>query len=133
VKLNQLKAMAVVGLIALLAMPAYVLLGVFTIPLGIGILMVTNSSPWLLNLYPFLFAASGHWTAPVYHLDHAVSVPLTIVQWALIAWAGSFYLRRLSGGRLLLGVCLLFAAVGVASSIILSLLQVKLMWTAAHM
>jgi hypothetical protein len=52
---------------------------------------------------------------------------------ALLAWAGSFYLRQLSGKRLFLGVCLLFAAVGVASSIILSLLQVKLMWTAAHM
>lgn len=131
-KKNQLGAMVSVAAMALFALPAYLIIGVLTIPLGVGLLMLTASSPWILRLYPFVFAGYGHWTAPQYYLDTAFSVPLTIVQWALISWAASLVLRDFRGRRLFLGALAVLLIVGVVTSAILSVTDIKLMWAAAH-
>jgi hypothetical protein len=129
---NQLRAMISVAAMALLALPAYLMIGVLTIPLAVGLLMLTASSPWILRLYPFVFAGYGHWTAPQYYLGTALSVPLTIVQWALISWLASLMLRHFRGHRLFLGALAVLLIVGIVTSAILSLTGIKMMWTAAH-
>lgn len=130
--MNQIRSMVLVAAMALAALPAYLLIGILTIPLGIGLLMLNSSSPWILNLYPFVYASSGAWNAPVYYLDNAVSVPLTILQWCLIAWAGSPVLRECRRGKAVLAAFALLLVVCVITSGILSLLDVQLMWAAGH-
>lgn len=130
---NQRWAIIAVALMALLALPAYLIVGVLTIPVGLGLLMLTNSSPWVLNLYPFLFAGKGHWRAPLYYLDTAVSLPLTLVQWILIAWLASIVLQRFERSTILLGALAMMIMIGALTSVILSVTGIALLWEPAHM
>jgi hypothetical protein len=136
---NQLKAIAIVASCALLAFPAYVILGVITIPIGIGIVMLMKPDPWPY-LYPFIFAGTpgttslyGGSSGPVYYLASAVSIPLSIVQWVLIGWASSFYLRRFPTRGMVKRALVIIAAVGVVTAVLLSALGVRVLITAAHM
>jgi hypothetical protein len=101
---SQRRAMILVGIIAVLGLPAYFIIAVLTIPIGVGLLMVMDRHPWILNLYPFLFAGQGPWNAPVYHLNGATSLALTILQWALMAWLIGLALRNATPRWVTLGV-----------------------------
>ena len=129
---NQWKAISLVALMALLALPAYVLIGILTIPWGIGLLMLSNSSPWILNLYPLLYAGTAHGKVPLYYMDNALSIPLTILQWALIAWASSFVLRDFRPDKALFAALALLVAICTVTSLILSIAGIHMIWTAAH-
>ncbi|MBA5635508.1 hypothetical protein H3H37_00295 [Duganella sp. LX20W] len=124
--------MILVASVAVLALPVYFLVGLITIPIGVGLLMLTSSSPWILNLYPFLYAGSGNWNAPVFYLDNAVSIPLTIAQWGIFAFVASIFLREFSRSKMFSAVLILFLIDGIATSAILSLVDIKLMWVAGH-
>lgn len=131
-KPGQLRAMILVAAVAILALPVYLLVGLITIPLGLGLLMLSDSSPWILNLYPFMYASSGNWNAPVFYLDNAVSIPLTIIQWVVLAFVASIFLRELPRSKVLPAVLILFLVDGIATSAILSLAGIELMWAAGH-
>jgi hypothetical protein len=124
--------MFLVAVIAVLALPAYII-GVITIPIGLGILMLMNSSPWVLNLYPFLFAGEGHWKAPKYYLDTVVSLPLTILQWSLIAWLCGVAVRDLKPNRVPIAVLALVIAFGLGISLVLHTIRIELIVTGSHM
>lgn len=130
---SRLYAMVWVATIAVFALPAYALIGVLTIPVGVGLFMLTNSSPWLLNLYPFLFAGTGTGYAPVHYLNTAISLPLTIAQWTLISYLSGLLFRDLKRRWLLFGVAMLVLAVGLSTSAILSVLGITLVSMSGHM
>jgi hypothetical protein len=130
---NQRWAIIAVALMALLALPTYVIVGILTLPLGIGLLMLANSSPWILNFYPLLFAGEGHWRAPLYYLDIGISLPLTLIQWILIAWLSSIVLRKFKPSTILLGALALMIMIGALTSVILSVMGITLLWEPAHM
>jgi hypothetical protein len=129
---RQRQAMFAVAAIAVFALPAYLILGLLTIPIGIGILMLTSSTPWILTLYPFLFAGHGHWKAPVYYLDLWISLPLTIVQWTLIAWLAGRVSRDCAPRQMWLRIFLLLLGFGLAAGLISWAAGVQLMWASAH-
>lgn len=124
--------MCLVAAMALVALPVYLILALLTIPIGVGLLMLTSSSPWILKLYPFVFAGDGHWKSPQYYLETALSLPLTIVQWALISWIASIFLRDFRGRKLILAAFAVLVIVGVATSAVLSVTEIKLVWPAAY-
>ena len=130
---KQLKPALIVALIATIALHTWVIVGVLTIPLGIGLIMLVNSSPWILNLYPFLFAAKGHSSAPVYYLDTSVSLPITVIQWAGIALLAGHLLENFTGFRRVLAALATPLIVGAITSGVVSALNIKLMWASAHM
>ncbi len=69
---------------------------------------------------------------PLYYMDTAVSLPLTIVQWLAIAWIASFILRDVERSKALFAALALLLAVGVLTSAILSVADIRLVWSAAH-
>jgi lipopolysaccharide export LptBFGC system permease protein LptF len=73
-------------LVAALTGPVYYLIAVFTMPVGLGLLMLVFDKP-VLAMYPLLFAGQEHSRDVVsYALNTRVSFPLTLLQWVLIAW-----------------------------------------------
>jgi uncharacterized membrane protein YphA (DoxX/SURF4 family) len=130
---NQKRAIVYVAAIGLLGLPAYTLIGVLTIPLGVGMLMLMSSSPWILYLYPFLFAGTGNGYAQSYYLNHALGLLLTAAQWAAIAWLASRLLRDREP-RSTFGVVLaLLLAIGAVTAAILWMLDIRLVTSSAHM
>ena len=130
---SQRRAMIVVALIAVLALPAYLIVGIATIPLGIGLLMLTSSSPWILNLYPFLFAGTGSGSALKHYIDTVVSLPLTVVQWIVIAWLAGIVAREReprAAAWYALGVVLVF---GLIAAAVLGILGIRVAVQAGHM
>jgi hypothetical protein len=130
---SQRRAMILVAITAILALPAYFIIAVLTIPLGIGLLMLVGGHPWILNLYPFLFAGKGPWHDPIYYLDAAISLPLTIVQWALMAWLIGLALRNVTPGRVALGVMGLLLVLGFAISAVLHMLGIDVLVAGGRM
>jgi len=124
--------MLLVAVTAGLALPAYFLIAFVTIPIGIGILMLIGGHPWILNLYPFLFAGTGPWNAPVYYLHGAISLPLTIAQWALMAWLIGLALRKVTPRRVALGVIGLLLAFGFAISAFLHAIGIEVLVAGIH-
>jgi len=124
--------MIFVASMALLALPLYLIIGLLTIPVGLGLLMLSNSSPWILNLYPFMYAAKGASKTPLYYLDTVVSLPLTIVQWVSIAWLASVALRDVERRKAVLAALALFLVAGLVTSGILSVAGIRLVWAAGH-
>jgi hypothetical protein len=124
---SQQRAMVFVAIIAVFALPAYAIITVVTVPFGLGIIMMMDNKPWILNLYPFLYAAKGHWSAPVYYFDTFISYLLTIVQWTLNAWLSGIVLRNIKPSRVLLGVLAVVFVFGVVTSAVLSVMGIELM------
>jgi hypothetical protein len=124
---SQQRAMVFVAIIAVFALPAYAIITVVTVPFGLGIIMMMDNKPWILNLYPFLYAGKGHWSAPVYYFDTFISYLLTIVQWTLNAWLSGIVLRNIKPSRVLLGVLAVVLVFGVVTSAVLSAMGIKLM------
>lgn len=83
---HQWFAALTVGVMGLLAVPLYLLVGVLTIPIGLGVFMLFNDSPWVLNLYPFVYAGTIPDRVPIHYFNHTTGVVLTLVQWTVLAW-----------------------------------------------
>jgi len=82
----QKQAFVSMLLVAALTGPLYYLIAVFTIPIGLGFLMLVFDKP-VLAMYPLLFAGQEYSRDVVrYALDTRVSFLLTLLQWVLIAW-----------------------------------------------
>jgi hypothetical protein len=129
---SQRRVTILVVSIAVLALPAYAIIGIVTAPFGLGLLMLTNSRPWILNLYPFLFAGTGNGFVQDYFIDTAVGLPLTIVQWGVIAWLAG---RAARGSAPRRAPCYAIGAVlafGIVVSVVLPMLGIGLVTQAAH-
>ncbi|WP_075791198.1 hypothetical protein [Massilia putida] len=129
---SQRKAMIVVALIAVLALPVYLIVGVVTAPFGIGLLMLMNNHPWILNLYPFLFAYLGDGQGPAHYIDNAISLPLTVMQWIAIAWIAGMISRKREFRVILLYTVGTVVAFGVVTAALLAAFGVTLYTQAAH-
>lgn len=124
---NQKWVIVLIASMALLAIPVYVIISVLTLAVGLdrfGLNMLY--SPWIINLFPFIYAAKGEWYAPQYYLGAAVSLPLSIVQWISIAWIASIFLRDFKRREAFLSAIALLLVVGVVTSAILSAIDIKL-------
>lgn len=109
-----------VGLMALLAVPLYLLVAVLTIPIGLGVHMLFNDSPWVLNLYPFMYAGTMPDRVPIYYFNHTTGVVLTLVQWAVLAWLfGCLVGERWTRTRVVCYAAGLLAVVALVSATLL--------------
>ncbi|QNA90495.1 hypothetical protein G4G28_21935 [Massilia sp. Dwa41.01b] len=131
--LSRGQSFAVVALCAMvvLAVPLYVLVGFLTAPLGLGVIMLVNDSPWVLNLYPFIFAGKMHSAnSASFFLGNTIGYLLTLVQWVVLA---GLFARRVDDtwprGKILGQAAILVAAVAIASWIVLHLLGMQAVWT----
>lgn len=114
---TQKQAFVSMLLAPLLAGPLYYLIAAFTMPIGLGLLMVVLDK-WVLAMYPLLFMGQEYSRdVVVYSLGTAVSFPLTVLQWVLIAWLYSrkapdakpaVQLARALGIAFLIGLVLFF-------------------------
>jgi hypothetical protein len=131
---DQKRPFSLVFLLGLFALPTYVLLGIITLPIGVGLLIVYSIGPWALSLYPFIFAGTseGAFEIPSYYLSLIVSIPLTIIQWMVIAWAASFYLRHVSQKNLVFYVIGVITAIGVLTYMMTLALGIKLVMQSPH-
>lgn len=83
---TQKQAFVSMLLIAFLTGPLYYLVAVFTLPIGLGLLMLAFDRP-MLAMYPLLFMGQEYSRDVVrYALNVGLSFPLTLLQWVLIAW-----------------------------------------------
>jgi hypothetical protein len=129
---NQRLAMFVMVLTALLAGPAYLIFAILTIPLGLGLLMLF-SRPWILNLYPFVFAGEMRGTVASFYLATAVSIPLTVLEWLLIAWLFGLLARDFKPGLMVLSALALVLVVGALTSVILLNAGIAVVWPRVRM
>jgi hypothetical protein len=129
---SQRRAMILVVAIGVLALPAYLIVGIVTVPLGLGMLMLMSSSPWILNLYPFLFAGTGNGFTQTHYIDSAIGLPLTVAQWGVIAWLTGIVARGREPHLVPYYAVGIVLAFGVATAAVLSLLGIGLVMQAAH-
>lgn len=123
---QQRFAALAVGLMALLAAPAYLLVGVVTIPVGIGLLMLVNDSPWVLNLYPFIFGGTITGRTPSYSFNPTLGILVTVLQWVLIAWLfGRCARPGWTRGVTLRNAALVIVAAAIAGAILLRMLGLQ--------
>jgi hypothetical protein len=123
---QQRFAALAVGLMALLAAPVYLLVGVVTIPLGIGLLMLVNDSPWVLNLYPFIFGGTITGRTPSYSFNPTLGILVTVLQWVLIAWLfGRCARPGWTRGVTLRNAALVIVAAAIAGAILLRMLGLQ--------
>lgn len=126
-------AMLAVGLMALLAVPLYVIIGFLTAPIGLGILMLINDSPWVLKLYPFMFAGTLSGRTPTYYLNDRVGIVLTVLQWAVIAW---LFARRVDAtwtrGTMLRNAAAMMVLFAIATAVLLNLFGLQVVWEGAR-
>lgn len=117
---HQWFATLTVGLMALLAAPLYLLVGVLTIPIGLGVFMLFSDSPWILNLYPFMYAGTISDRVPTYYFSHTTGVVLTLVQWTILAWLFGLQVgERWTRGRVVRYAAGLLAVVALVSATLL--------------
>jgi len=123
-----------VGLMALLAVPVYVLIGFVTIPVGIGLLMLVNDGPWVLNLYPFIFGGTLMGRTPSYAFNGPLGILVTVLQWALIAWLfGRCARPGWTRGVTLRNAALVIVAAAIAGAILLRMLGLQAVWEGGRM
>lgn len=130
---RKLWIMMSVLMTGLLGLPVYCIVGLITAPIGLGLLMLVNHSPWILKFYPFMFAGEGSWYAPVHYLDPVISLPLTALQWILMAWLAGEGLRDVKPNRLPLAVLALLFLMWLAISFILAVTGIEVLWASARM
>jgi hypothetical protein len=126
---QQRFAALALGLMALLAVPAYVLIGIVTMPIGLGLFMLINDTPWVLNLYPFIFGGTLTGRTPSYSFNAPLGILVTVLQWGLAAWlfgrqARPDWTRRVT----LRNAALVLVAAAVAGAILLHLLGLQAVW-----
>ena len=133
IKQQRFAALAV-GLMALLAVPVYVLIGFVTIPVGIGLFMLVNDGPWVLNLYPFIFGGTIMGRTPSYAFDGPLGILATVLQWALIAWLfGQRAKPDWTRGATLRNAALVIVAAAIAGAILLRMLGLQAVWEGGRM
>jgi len=126
---QQWFAALALGLMALLAVPVYVLIGFVTIPVGIGLLMLVNDSPWVLNLYPFIFGGTITGRTPSYAFNGSLGILVTVLQWALVAWLfGQRARADWTWGVTLRKAALVIVAAAIAGAILLHMLGLRAVW-----
>lgn len=133
-KKQQRFAALAMGLMALLAVPVYVLIGFVTIPVGIGLLMLVNDSPWVLNLYPFIFGGTITGRTPSYAFNGPLGILVTVLQWALIAWLfGQRAKADWTWGVTLRKAALVIVAAAIAGAILLHMLGLRAVFEGGRM
>lgn len=127
---QQRFALLALGGMALLAVPLYVIVGIVTIPVGIGLFMLASDSPWVLNLYPFLFAGKLAGRTPHFIFGTSIGALLTLLQWVAITWwfAGKVD-EGWSRGRILRRAAGLVALVAAGTWILLHLFGLQAVWS----
>jgi hypothetical protein len=130
---NQWLALFAVLLIALLAGPVCLLIGVLTAPVGIGILMLTQDSPWILNLYPFVVAGEKQGVGVVHFLGNTEAMALTFLEWLSIARIFSIGARGLKPREIVLSAVALVLLVAVLTSSFLSVAGIALVKESGRM
>jgi hypothetical protein len=123
---NQLFAMLLLALMGLLLGPAWVALGLLLIPVGLGLLMLF-SADWLRMFYPLVYAG---WTNtagdPFYYLSNAISLPLTVLQWLVIGWVFSFFVRDMRRSEIVLVAVAVVFVVGLVNALITNMWGIAL-------
>jgi hypothetical protein len=126
---QQRFGMLTVWLMALLAIPLYLLVAIITFPVGVGLLMLFSDGPFVLNLYPFMFAGIRAGRPPVFFFNDSMRVLLTVVQWALIGWLFARQVDEYSTrGETLRNAASLLILVAIASAIVLHLFGLRVVW-----
>jgi hypothetical protein len=130
---KQLSMIVLMSLAVVFVGPVCVLFAMYTIP-GFAILMMIVGPHWLLDLYPFVFA--GYKTPDgesAYYLDWVVSIPLTVLQWVLVACVFSCLARALKPGLMVLSAIGLALLVVALTAAVLSYAGIELVVPRPHL